>query len=165
MSEMLDREVWELAKRFADLFKIDRYIVFGMIMTESAGNEKADSGYARGLMQVSKIALEDIKHETLINYDYDDLFKPEVGVLCGVAYLNKLLKYWVKYFDGEYYLAMSFAILSYAWGIGHVRKWLEGTADNKYIDESVPPEKKYYNESVMFWGNYARRFLNAQNKN
>jgi soluble lytic murein transglycosylase len=157
---MIDKEIFKLCKKFGSEYDVDPYLIFGIIKTESAGNEYADSGYARGLMQMSRIALKDIQKDLLHKYEYSDLFNPEINVEVGTIFLKKMLTHWEKKYD-ENYLSISLAILSYAWGITNSIKWLKSVADNSQIDESIPEKKKYYNENVMFWMSFARERFNA----
>ena len=149
-------QIKEIVLTLSQKHLIDPYLIFGIIMTESSGNPNADSGYARGLMQISKIALKDTK----LPYNYEDLFDPEKNIEVGIVYLKKLENYFLKRY-GLFHLPLT--ILAYAWGIGNVNRWLKDTkADNRFIDEAIPPEKKDYLYNVMFWTNKAREILMQQ---
>lgn len=124
-------------------------------MTESSGNPNADSGYQRGLMQMSKFQLIDINRVYGTSFTYDDMFDPEMAVDAGTQYLQYWMKYWHKLYASEY-VATHLSLLTYAWGIGNVMNWLAKTPkDNQFIDESIPRDKKDYGENVTFWTVYS----------
>ncbi|WP_075780091.1 transglycosylase SLT domain-containing protein [Marinitoga sp. 1137] len=148
-------KIFEICKFVADELSFDKFLIFAVVMTESSGNTKADSGYARGLMQVSKIALEDIKKKYNMKYTYDDLFEPFINLEIGTLYLMNLYNYFSAKGFGEF--AIIATLLAYSWGIGNVKKWLEKTEpDNRFIDESVLQSKKDYIFNIFFWYYYAK---------
>jgi len=148
-----DEELFELCKTYSE--SVDPYVVFAVTKIESSGNPEADSGYARGLMQMSKIALKDVNNNYGTNYEYNDLFKPEINLIAGSRYLSMLSS---RLYKGDHLFHMQFVLLAYAWGIGNVKKWLyETEPDNTVIDETIPADKKDYLYNIMYWYSYAKR--------
>lgn len=142
-------------------------LTFALIMTESGNNPKAETPWARGLMGVSKYALEDMNDIYGTNYTYDDLFDPNINIEIGEKYFMHLLKYWLSYLgfkdktidrtdlDNLAKIAYAFMLadMSYNWGVGNVKKWLLYTeADNSKIDEAVPKETKAHLLDHLWWG-------------
>lgn len=78
-----------IIKKYKD--KLSTAFVLSVIDIESSFNEKADSGYAYGLMQVSKPTSHDIANAIGIVESYD-LFNPETNIQFGCWYLNEQLK-------------------------------------------------------------------------
>lgn len=147
MEKVLEEIVDEVCR---DL-NISSLLVKSIIATESSWNPKADSGFARGLMGISKPAFEDINTRYKLNYTYDDMFKPKPNVIVGCLYLKWLLNYFkTRYPLNPFYL--QYAIMAYNWGVGNVRKWLEEVPfDNAHIDENVPQETKNYLTNIAKW--------------
>lgn len=121
-------------------------VMFGIAMTESSGNELAESYCARGLTQITHSTLQDINKLAGTSWSFNDLFKPEISLRAGEFYVNHLQ----KNFSSE-----ALTILAYSWGIGNVKTWLKLTKpDNRFIDESIPVDKKNYLYSFLWWKNY-----------
>ena len=94
--------------------------VLGQIYVESSFDPKADSGYARGLMQVSKVALEDYNMLNNDKIEYADMYDIWNNVHVGVWYLKQLIK---KY-EREYARFGAFlALVAYNVGQGNVDTW------------------------------------------
>lgn len=125
------------------------YFMYGIIMTESSGNPSADSGYARGLMQLSRIALKQLGDK----YSYSDMFNPELNIQAGFDYLMWLTKDKQNFADWDKF---DVAVM-YSWGIGNYTRWLELTSDNSIIDENVPLDKLAYAFNVRHHEHYIRK--------
>lgn len=153
VSRLSEAELNLLVENVLKIYRIniDKDLILAVIMTESSGNPKADSGFARGLMQVSRIALFDINNKYKFNYTYDDLFEPAINIQVGTLYLRDLVKYYkTKYPDDVF--VVSYSVMAYNSGIGFVNDWLKNTkADNRMIDESIPEETKSHLLDVMWW--------------
>ena len=126
----------------------DVFWLYAIIMTESSGNPKAESPYARGLMQLSKIALKDVNKKFGTDFKYDDMFDPLSNVKAGALYLT-LLKNRIRKLG----LDPSRFIVSVAWnwGLGNLLKWMRQKADNSIIDESLPTETKAHAIDVEWY--------------
>jgi len=56
-----------------------------------------------------------------------------------------------------------FAILVYNWGYGNVQHWLDnGGEDNQKITELLPFEKLQYNEDVIWWYVWAKKYFGGE---
>ncbi|WP_126992267.1 transglycosylase SLT domain-containing protein [Thermosipho globiformans] len=150
MRNVLEEIVEEVCKEL----NLDPKLVKAIISTESDWEPKSDSGIARGLMGVSKIALEDINNRYKLNYTYEDMYKPKPNIVVGCLYLKWLLNYFkTRYPLNPFYLI--YALMAYNWGIGNVRRWLEEVPfDNSKIDESVEQETKNYLTNISKWYKY-----------
>ena len=123
--------------------------VLALIMVESGGDPLAESQSARGLMQVSPAALQDINRMYRFSFSYEDMFVPEYNVLVGSIYFAWLL----SIFEVE-----PLALMAYNWGIGNVYRWLyETDGNNKHIKEAVPLETKNFVVNYYFWLAYFQR--------
>jgi len=121
-------------------------IMFAIIMTESGGDEKAQSYCARGLTQMTKVALEDVRRISKQEWYFDDLFDPFIALKSAEVYFEYLL----QSFKGH----KLFAVLAYSWGIGNTYRWIRSEPDNSKIDEMIPPTKKDYIFNFLYWENY-----------
>ena len=157
---MTFNELYNIVKKYADLYCVDPFLILGIIYTESSGNPQAESFtkdkngnkvvVARGLMQLTKIAVEEVNNVYNRYFIFDDMLKPESNIECGILLFKRYCDYWKRNADEK--IALQLALLSYAWGITAVINWLTKTKpDNGFIDEAIPQEKQYYNESVTFW--------------
>jgi len=138
------------AYKVADFPKLHH--VFALIETESAWDPNADSGYARGLMQVSRAALKDINQIYSTNFDYDDMFRPDRNIFVGIRYLRRLYRMFLGYERADI-----LTVMAYNWGIGNVLKWLAmRDPSNCKIDEAVPQETKAHLIDFLFWSEFWR---------
>ena len=157
---MTFNELCNIVQKYADLYNVDPFLILGIIYTESSGNPEAESAYvdksgnknvvARGLMQLTPIAVKEVNRLYNRYFIFDDMLNPEANVECGVLLFKHYFEYWKK--NAIEPFALQLALLSYSWGITSTINWLTKTKpDNGFIDEAIPPEKQYYNESVTFW--------------
>lgn len=128
--------------------------VFAVIQIESNWNPKAESPYARGLMQVSEVALEDIGRLYMFEMEeefgrlltYDDMFDPKANVWVGIRYLRRLYRAFLDTVDPVHN-----AIRAYNWGVGNVRRWLESNLSTPQIIETLPKETADYVHKFDWW--------------
>lgn len=157
---MTFNELVNIVSKYAELYCVDPFLILGIIYTESSGNQNAESFtkdkngnkvvVARGLMQLTSIAVKEVNRIYNRRFIFDDMLNPEANVECGVLLLKHYLEYWKKSAIEPF--ALQLALLSYSWGITATINWLKDTKpDNGFIDEAIPDEKRYYNESVTFW--------------
>ena len=152
---MNKRKIFELAEIISKREKIPPELTKAIIMTESSGDPFADSGYARGLMQISEIALKDLE----LPYSYNDMLDPSKNIEAGVKYLKRLYSFWVwqlarwhipeQLLDALVYNSV---IRSYNWGIGNVKEWYSNTKpDNAEIIKTISSETRDYLHKVDNW--------------
>lgn len=106
-------EVWSVVETEADHEGFDPEFVYSILMAESSRNAYADSGYARGIMQLTKKAWVTVSDE-----DYSEAWDWRKNIEAGVAYLahcRDLLKEEEKF---TYPLLAA----SYRFGPGYVEK-------------------------------------------
>lgn len=138
------------------------YDIFALINTESAWNPDADSGMARGLMQVSQAALRTINWLYNVKLSYDDMFDIKKNVYVGIRYIRYLYRVFKQ---AECANHVHLSVMAYNWGQGNVFKWLAmEQPDNSKIDEAVPQETKNHLTDFIFWREYWRKELEAYDK-
>jgi Rod binding domain-containing protein len=114
----------------ADSYGVDKNIIKSIIMTESAGNQKAvSSAKAKGLMQ--------LMDSTATDMGVKNVFDARENILGGTKYLSKML----RQYDGDLKLALA----AYNAGPQNVEKY-----------DGVPPfeETKNYINKVMGYLNH-----------
>ena len=155
-------ECFDLCKKVAKKYGYDEFLIYSIIETES--NRRVDvvskSG-AVGLMQISKIALQDVNDFYEDSFTYEDLFIAEKNIEIGSKFLYKWINYFLKDLKGlSEFAATSLGILTYCWGFGNVQKWLAETeGDNQKITEFVPFEKLQYHLDVIWWYVWAKKYF------
>lgn len=114
-----------LVEEYAKAYKIDKYLVYAVIKTESKFDQYAvSSAGAYGLMQLQVGTASDCAKKLKMDVALpDDLYKPEINIKLGTYYLSWLMQ---KYDDD-----ISLAVAAYNGGIGNVDGWLE---DERYSD-------------------------------
>ncbi len=88
-------EYEELVEQYSQEFKIDRYLLYAFINTESGFDENAvSSADARGLTQITNDTFDWIKSKLCPDEDlvFDDLFKPEVSIRFGAYLISESLQ-------------------------------------------------------------------------
>lgn len=140
------RKYSEYVYKYSEENKIDPALIFAIIKAESNFDEKVvSSSGAVGLMQLmERTGMEQSKKHGK-NYQYKDLYNPEINIELGTAYLAELIN---KY-NGNYYLA----ITAYNAGIGVVDGWI---ADGVIKSDGSDIENIPYKET----NNYVRKIVN-----
>ena len=113
-------------RQYSYEFNVPESIVYAVIKVESDFDPYAESDVgARGLMQMMQSTFEELTSDKYLgdNYDFDELFDPEVSIKYGTYYLAYLR----SYFDGDW----NNALAAYNGGMGNVQKWL---SDPNYSD-------------------------------
>ncbi|MEO0795551.1 MAG: transglycosylase SLT domain-containing protein [Verrucomicrobiota bacterium] len=102
--------LWLDIRQAAEKADLKAEFVLAICMAESSLNPNADSGYARGLMQVSRIAWDEVSE-----LPYHEAYEPKTNLEVGTAYLNHL-KDFLKANDNFSYanLAASYRFGPYA---------------------------------------------------
>ena len=73
----MKKEIEKIIDKVCKEIEIEPALVKAMVETESAGNPNSETLYARGLMQISKVALKEINDRYGLDYTYDEMFEPE----------------------------------------------------------------------------------------
>lgn len=102
--------------QYSDQYKLDSYLVMGLIKAESNYIYDAHSGIARGLMQITDETAKWIAGKMNIDFSSDDIENPELNINMGCYYLRYLL----DYYNGN----VSLALAAYNAGMGNVNNWL-----------------------------------------
>lgn len=145
LKQIYPQKYSEYVYKYSEQSNVEPLLIFAMIKAESNFDEKVvSSSGAIGLMQLmEKTGLEQAKKNDK-NYEYKDLYNPEINIELGTAYVAELIN---KY-NGNYYLA----ITAYNAGIGVVDGWIaDGTIKSDGSDiENIP-----YKET----NNYVRKIV------
>lgn len=136
---------------------LDKFLVAAVIRTESNFIHDADSGKAKGLMQLTdetakwvadKMGMKDFKPE--------DVNVPEINIKMGCWYLKYLI---------DMYKNTDTALAAYNGGMGNVSRWLK---DERYSSDGktlkyIPFEetREYVKRVNKYRGIYAERYHDA----
>lgn len=97
---------------------VDPLLIFSVIKAESNFDETVvSSSGAVGLMQLMENTAMEQASKIGKNYEYKDLYNPEINIELGISYLSQLIS---KY-NGNIYLAVT----AYNAGIGVVDGWIQ----------------------------------------
>ncbi|MBQ3145171.1 MAG: lytic transglycosylase domain-containing protein [Clostridia bacterium] len=145
MKKVYPLKYTEYVEKYAEEYKIDKYLVYAIIKAESNFNENAKSNSnAIGLMQIMEATAVETANKMDLDVTEEQLFEPELNIQLGTMYFAEVLN---KY-DNNY----GMAIIAYNAGIGNVDKWIE---------EGIIKEDGTDLENVPFkeTNNYVRRIL------
>lgn len=141
---MFPRKYRTIVEQAASIYNVDPNLIYAVIKRESSFNKDAVSSVgAKGLMQIIDPTSKQMarKIDTIDDKNYD-VFDPYTNIHIGTKYLS----YLIKYFDGNYYLA----IIAYNAGMGRVDTWLEAEY-NEYTDYTKLLENIKYNETKTYF--------------
>lgn len=119
--------------------KVDAALIAAVIYSESKFSDRTSSAGARGLMQITPEAANEIeRHSGGTTFRLKDLSDPEINIRYGTYLLRELL----DRYDGDVVAALA----AYNAGPGNVDKW--GGSDLSI--EGIPfPETRAYVEEVL----------------
>lgn len=111
----------DLIETYARLNQLEPSLVCAIIHAESRFNNMAVSRKgASGLMQISRSTAEWMAEEIgLEDFDYTQIFEPEINIKIGTYYIKKLI---------DIYGSIPTALAAYNAGSGNVSKWLKDTS-------------------------------------
>lgn len=148
-SQQMDRQernrayLHERATRHATEQGLDLELVYAVIEAESGWDWKAKSGKnAKGLMQVTPIALEDVKR--IEGVGGGDLYEVDYNLRVGTLYLAYLL----DRFDGE----RTLAIAAYHMGptaVAKGRNKYPGLSPDALVKKIAGPQTRAYVQKVL----------------
>ncbi|WP_309387810.1 transglycosylase SLT domain-containing protein [Cerasicoccus frondis] len=81
-------KIWVDIEQAAKAGDLDPNFVYAICVAESTLDPRANSGYARGLMQLSKVAWKEVSTRP-----YSQAYNPKTNMEVGVAYLNHLKEF------------------------------------------------------------------------
>lgn len=134
-------------EKCAKQYELDKYLVMGIISSESNFDENARSHKdAHGLMQIKdETAIWCIDHFKM-DVSKDDIRKPEVNIQIGCAYM----RYLIDTFDGNTITA----IAAYNAGPGNAQNWLN---DSKYSDGNGELVRIPFSETATYVSKVQKR--------
>ena len=138
-------EYEEQITKYAEEYSLDKYLVMGIISSESNFDPNAQSHKsAHGLMQLKDETALWCVESLELGIDNSDIREPEANIHIGCAYM----RYLIDLYKGNTITA----IAAYNAGLGNVNKWL---SDKRYSDgmgtlKTIPfSETKTYVEKVQ----------------
>ena len=118
---------------------VDAALIAAVIYSESKFSESTSSAGARGLMQITRDAANDIeRHSGGTTFRFSDLSDPEINIRYGTFLLRELLE---RYEGDE-----AAALAAYNAGPGNADRW--GGSDLT-VEEIPFPETRAYVEEVL----------------
>jgi soluble lytic murein transglycosylase len=118
---------------------VDAALIAAVIYSESKFNDSTSSAGARGLMQITRDAANDIeRHSGGTTFEFDDLSDPEINIRYGTYLLRELR----DRYDGDLVAALA----AYNAGPGNVDRWGGGEL---HLDGIPFPETRAYVEEVL----------------
>ena len=148
----------EQVEIYADMFELDKYLVYAVIKTESGFDEKALSAAgAKGLMQIMDETALECNKKADFGYDIpNQIYDPKVNISLGCYYLKKL----VDNYNGD----ISLAITAYNGGTGNVGKWLTdkklADGDGGLLDIPFKETKGYVDKVLSAYERYKEIYEN-----
>ena len=145
-------------EQYSAEYGLDKYLGAGVIYAESGFDNKAHSGLARGLMQMTDKTADWVAEQLGIDYDYDMAEDPETNIRMGCYYLAHLT---------EKYKNTDTALAAYNAGMGKVTEWLADenySKDGKTLDDIPYKETRNYVKRVKFFERVYRRLYGGRNK-
>jgi len=91
--------LWLDIEKAADQVGLKPEFIYAICVAESTLNPRADSGYAKGLMQLSKVAWKEVSKRP-----YSQAYNPQANLEVGAAYLNHLKEFLEKHGKFDYAL-------------------------------------------------------------
>lgn len=129
-----------LVQKYSRQYDVDENLIYAVIKTESGFDSYAVSEVgARGLMQMTEETFDWIHSKMGDDYNFDDLYDPDVSIHYGTYLLNYLL----NEFDDDTNTAMA----AYHAGSASVRSWLENpanSADGKKLNHIPKADTAHY---------------------
>ena len=124
--------------KYAEKEGLSKELVMAVINTESGFDEKAHSGVAKGLIQITDETALWICEKTGETYYEDMAYDPETNIKMGCWYLGYLIK---KYKN------IDTALAAYNAGGGNVDSWL---LDKRYSDDGKTLKKIPFGETEKY---------------
>ena len=138
------REYSEYVEKYSAEYGISEILVYAVIHTESGFDPNAvSSADAIGLMQMTEDTFDWLLTKTGENYEFNDLFTPEISIKYGT--------YFLKILQDEYDITATVAAAYHA-GMGNVSSWLENPeySDDGQRLKSIPiADTAHYVDKIM----------------
>ncbi len=144
-------------ERYAEEFKIDKYLLYSFIKTESGFDPKAKSeAGAIGLTQITEETFQWIKlmlcpKEELV---FEDLYEPEISIRFGAYYISRSLY--------RYSGSVETAAAAYHSGWGTVDRLLENQGGNILTEFPYPQMNNYVYKIMKAYTIYQEIYLNKE---
>jgi len=133
-------EYRDLVEHYSWEYKLDKYLVYAVIKTESGFDKNAESNMkARGLMQITEVTFDWIKFRLGGGGEFGDMYDAEQNIRYGCFQLSYNLE--------EYGGDVNCALAAYHAGRGSVDGWLENreySKDGKKLDRIPASDTAHY---------------------
>lgn len=128
-----------LIDTYSAKYNIDKYLVIGVISSESHFDKDAKSHKgAKGLMQLTDSTAQWCNEHFNLDYDHIDLYDVETNIEIGCIYLEYLI---------DTYENIETALAAYNAGPGNTDKWLK---DKNYSDDGKALVKIPFEETEKY---------------
>lgn len=130
MEKLYPREYSDIVEKYSEEYGVDEILIYAVIKTESGFKPDSVSvADARGLTQITEDTFDWLLMKTGEDYDFDDLFTPEISIKYGTYFLSILLKE---------YGSVETSVAAYHAGMGNVSSWLN---NSEYSDDGINLKK------------------------
>lgn len=130
MQSFYPKKYAEAVEKYSQEYGVDEILIYAVIRTESGFKpDSVSSAGARGLTQITEDTFDWLLMKSGEEYDFDDLFNPEVSIEYGTYFLSILLKE---------YGSVETSVAAYHAGMGNVSSWLD---DSQYSDDGINLKK------------------------
>lgn len=144
MQYLYPKKYSEYVEKYAAEYEIDEYLIYAVIKTESGFDpESVSSADARGLTQITEDTFEWLKTKTGDDYEFSDLFTPEISIKYCAVFLDILQR--------EYGVTET-VVAAYHAGMGNVSSWLDDpqySSDGQHLDTTPISDTNHYINKVM----------------
>lgn len=138
------REYTEYVEKYSEEYGISEILVYAVIRTESGFDPNAvSSADAIGLMQMTEDTFDWLLTKTGEDYEFNDLFTPEISIKYGT--------YFLKILQDEYDITATVAAAYHA-GMGNVSSWLENpeySEDGQRLKNIPIADTAHYVDKIM----------------
>ena len=138
------KKINNLAKEYSFHYGLDRSLVLAIVKVESNFNSRAVSeANCKGLMQISEQTFVYVCKMYNLSFSYNEVFRPEVNLNVGCAYLNYLF---------QRFSSKNEVLCAYNAGEGRVSSWLSNPAyskNGKTLDYIPFAETREYLSKVL----------------
>lgn len=144
LEKLYPKKYSEYVEKYATEYEIDEYLLYSVIRTESGFDYLAVSNVgARGLTQITEDTFEWLLTKTDDDYEFDDLFEPEISIKYSALFLSIL--------QNEYGVTET-VIAAYHAGMGNVSSWLNDSrysTDGQHLKTTPISDTNHYISKVI----------------
>lgn len=144
MNVLYPRKYSEYVEKYAAEYSLDETFLYAVIKTESSFDPgSVSSANAVGLTQITEDTFDWLLTKSGENYNFKDLFNPEISIKYGAMFLSILM---------NEYGNTSTAAAAYHAGMGNVSSWLknpEYSKDGVHLDKIPISDTAHYVSKIQ----------------